>query len=318
MLSSTSRLEHGKACREWWVDQSIDRVFINWLEYFSIVLSRLRKNKCDSARPICGGCVARKIDCHYESTPRRRGRDKRPRTRANFTASYFKSKMSPKNTTRSRVPNHLLDELPLGPVETNGAGPSARPHTSEADTTDLIVDSGSNKRLTLESNPSWPLFVTPHKEQGTPIRTEADIDFLVCFPSCLDNSVIAKPDRMQNSDTIKGRHLLSSDQRDQRVAPVRLASGDCIVWIILDNYLLHPAERKPRIDLAVWLYEMPFLKYSPILPSVINARHGGKTWLLPIRLLGTSHRKLSSRPDNVISMTESYSVHLINANLKFL
>jgi hypothetical protein len=48
---------------------------------FDIVISRARKIRCDSTRPICDNCVRRSHGCEYDEKPRRRGPDKRPGTR---------------------------------------------------------------------------------------------------------------------------------------------------------------------------------------------------------------------------------------------
>jgi len=45
------------------------------------IISRARKIRCDSTRPICDNCVRRSHGCEYDEKPRRRGPDKRPGTR---------------------------------------------------------------------------------------------------------------------------------------------------------------------------------------------------------------------------------------------
>ena len=48
---------------------------------FDPFISRARKIRCDSTRPICDNCARRTHDCEYDEKPRRRGPDKRPGTR---------------------------------------------------------------------------------------------------------------------------------------------------------------------------------------------------------------------------------------------
>jgi len=48
---------------------------------FTWLLSRARKIRCDSTRPICHNCVRRSNECQYDAAPKRRGPDKRPGTR---------------------------------------------------------------------------------------------------------------------------------------------------------------------------------------------------------------------------------------------
>ena len=45
------------------------------------LLSRGRKIRCDSTRPVCLNCVRRSNNCEYDAAPKRRGPDKRPGTR---------------------------------------------------------------------------------------------------------------------------------------------------------------------------------------------------------------------------------------------
>jgi len=47
----------------------------------SSTLSRSRKIRCDSTRPVCNNCVRRSNECEYDLVPKRRGPDKRPGTR---------------------------------------------------------------------------------------------------------------------------------------------------------------------------------------------------------------------------------------------
>lgn len=65
------------ACRQW----SVTTCYLSDKSNVYSLLSRSRKIRCDSTRPICNNCVRRSNDCEYDERPRRRGPDKRPGTR---------------------------------------------------------------------------------------------------------------------------------------------------------------------------------------------------------------------------------------------
>ena len=59
-----------------------------------ICSSRIRKTRCDGAKPVCFNCRKRPPEvgeCSYDSQPKRRGQDKAPGTRVR-TSSSHKSK----------------------------------------------------------------------------------------------------------------------------------------------------------------------------------------------------------------------------------
>ena len=74
------------ACRQWSVLSFPQYIysFIKTLIMTCIplpVISRSRKIRCDSTRPVCNNCARRSNECEYDLVPKRRGPDKRPGTR---------------------------------------------------------------------------------------------------------------------------------------------------------------------------------------------------------------------------------------------
>ncbi|KIM22982.1 hypothetical protein M408DRAFT_267566 [Serendipita vermifera MAFF 305830] len=65
---------------------------------------RLRKVKCDSARPLCKNCVRREDSCEYDTAPKRRGPDRQPGTRQRLYKKKPEGIISPrKRNTRPQV-----------------------------------------------------------------------------------------------------------------------------------------------------------------------------------------------------------------------
>lgn len=63
---------------------------------------RLRKVRCDSARPICKNCTRRSDTCEYDPAPKRRGPDKKPRACPNLHEKTLKNAVSPVKRARTR------------------------------------------------------------------------------------------------------------------------------------------------------------------------------------------------------------------------
>lgn len=80
----------------------------------SIYLSRLRKVRCDSVRPMCKNCTRRADLCEYDSVPKRRGPDKRPGSRHRL---YRKK---PEDATPLQRLGKSTKETPFGQHELQG------------------------------------------------------------------------------------------------------------------------------------------------------------------------------------------------------
>ena len=91
--------------------------------------SRGRKVKCDG-QEICGGCLARSIECVYDVKPRRRGPDKVPGSRRR----------------RSGAPKDLSDLLPPPIIEAEGQTTITHSTASTSGSTNTAVPPRQSKR----------------------------------------------------------------------------------------------------------------------------------------------------------------------------
>ncbi|KAF8965647.1 hypothetical protein BDZ97DRAFT_1811637 [Flammula alnicola] len=81
---------------------------VNCLPY--PVLSRSRKIRCDSTRPVCNNCVRRSNECEYDLVPKRRGPDKRPGTRQRSLKENLQQEPKrPSPTTFRHLDRHQQD-----------------------------------------------------------------------------------------------------------------------------------------------------------------------------------------------------------------
>lgn len=99
------------ACRQWWVFFTI----ISLSKYRPItrpvhIISRSRKIRCDSTRPICNNCARRSNECEYDLVPKRRGPDKRPGTRQRSCKKRPADGSSPPRAKRKRTSSEQITE----------------------------------------------------------------------------------------------------------------------------------------------------------------------------------------------------------------
>jgi hypothetical protein len=73
-------------------------------------ISRARKIRCDSTRPICNNCVRRSNACEYDEKPRRRGPDKRPGTRQRSCKKRPAEESTPPPKRKKATNEHLSEE----------------------------------------------------------------------------------------------------------------------------------------------------------------------------------------------------------------
>jgi hypothetical protein len=83
-------------------------------------LSRLRKVRCDSVRPMCKNCTRRADPCEYDIVPKRRGPDRRPGSRHRLYRKKPEDVTPPKplgkSTKKTTIGQHELQ----GPHRTIG------------------------------------------------------------------------------------------------------------------------------------------------------------------------------------------------------
>lgn len=98
-------------------------------------LSRSRKIRCDSTRPVCNNCVRRSNACEYDAVPKRRGPDKRPGTRQRSCKKRPADGSAPPAPKRKRTTSDRLSETPVASktkerMSTSKRSPSSGPrHT---------------------------------------------------------------------------------------------------------------------------------------------------------------------------------------------
>ena len=75
------------------------------------IISRSRKIRCDSTRPICNNCTRRSNECEYDLVPKRRGPDKRPGTRQRSCKKRPADGSTPPRSKRKRTSSDQITEL---------------------------------------------------------------------------------------------------------------------------------------------------------------------------------------------------------------
>lgn len=107
------------------------------------MVSRARKIKCDSTRPMCNNCHRRSNPCEYDTVPKRRGPDKLPGTRKRTCKKRVVDGSAPPppppSLKRKRLVDHspeLQDIIPprARPRISNGERNSSSPLTGSYDT----------------------------------------------------------------------------------------------------------------------------------------------------------------------------------------
>ena len=114
------------ACRQWWVPISVIpiskyRLIIRAFRTVHTV-SRSRKIRCDSTRPICNNCARRSNECEYDLVPKRRGPDKRPGTRQRSCKKRPADGSTPPRSKRKRISSDQVtdpQEIPTPRVKEN-------------------------------------------------------------------------------------------------------------------------------------------------------------------------------------------------------
>jgi hypothetical protein len=96
--------------------QSPNRTNSMYLHY----LSRLRKVRCDSVRPMCKNCVRRADPCEYDIVPKRRGPDRRPGSRHRLYRKKPEDVTPPKRLGKSTKETTFGQHELQGPHRTTG------------------------------------------------------------------------------------------------------------------------------------------------------------------------------------------------------
>ena len=108
------------ACRQWWVLFSIFPLSkyrpITRLSYPVHIISRSRKIRCDSIRPVCNNCARRSNECEYDLVPKRRGPDKRPGTRQRSCKKRPADGSTPPRSKRKRTSSDQITEPQENPA----------------------------------------------------------------------------------------------------------------------------------------------------------------------------------------------------------
>jgi hypothetical protein len=74
------------------------------------IISRSRKIRCDSTRPVCNNCARRSNECEYDLVPKRRGPDKRPGTRQRSCKKRPADGSTPPRAKRKRTSTDQITE----------------------------------------------------------------------------------------------------------------------------------------------------------------------------------------------------------------
>jgi hypothetical protein len=137
----------------------------------NISISRLRKVRCDSGRPMCTNCTRRSDPCEYDAAPKRRGPDKEPGTRLRL----YKKRPEDVPTSSKRVAKFTGNES----SSSNSAeqhelqGPQRTPRRKQESGLSRKQHRGGG--LLVTPSPS----VIPHPQTGqvpTPGLTDDDLD----------------------------------------------------------------------------------------------------------------------------------------------
>ena len=84
---------------------------------FVPIISRSRKIRCDSTRPICNNCARRSNECEYDLVPKRRGPDKRPGTRQRSCKKRPADGSTPPRAKRKRTsPDQVIEPRDAPPT----------------------------------------------------------------------------------------------------------------------------------------------------------------------------------------------------------
>ena len=216
------------ACRQWWVLLSV--IFLSKdqpITHFSYpvhIISRSRKIRCDSTRPICNNCARRSNECEYDLVPKRRGPDKRPGTRQRSCKKRPADGSTPPRSKRKRTSSDQLtepQEIPSPRVKEDMQDSKHSPPIRQVD------------RYTQDphlSHPNSGLSSTDAR-----IQTDATSHYKVCY------FIITSP----NLNRFSARDIVSSD----KVISVR---ARCLRQILpsVTGRKYHPIPRHPSSQIS--------------------------------------------------------------------